>query len=265
MASGNASSTVLSIWELRENILRFLPCDDLARARRVSPTLKKVVDESAALQQPLFLKPRTEVSRWTITSRDRERDEDKLLAGPNMARHVKEAILRGETATEFNILELHPALMVYHTRFGCTMSMHLRDCADDSSWRSYYNATVVLFDSITDPVAGMPYYSGLDKNFLSQPPVSKVRLNLRYRRYCGSFFHPREELYVQNDTGITFGQLRDEIQLAHHQYPTAYVDHLEFGEGLPVTRRQKQAIEATGVLFWDCDPFQLSYHLASHR
>ena len=45
----NASRDVFSTWELCENILKFLPCDDLVRAKRVSLILKNVVDQMIRL------------------------------------------------------------------------------------------------------------------------------------------------------------------------------------------------------------------------
>lgn len=114
MAANYASSRVYPTWELCENVLKFMPCDDLARARRVCLALKNAVDRTTALQQSLFLRPCTSNSVWTMTCKSLRgiRKTDKLLAGPNLARHVKDATSEGEMATELTVFELHPALHV---------------------------------------------------------------------------------------------------------------------------------------------------------
>lgn len=238
-----------------------MPCDDLVRAKRVSLILKNVVDQTAALQQPLFLQPRTDQSVWTITSKSVSGDSktDKLLAGPNMAHHTKKAISDGEMVTEFAIFELHPALKVYHLQSSRNISWYLRGCARNQF--SFYDTTEVVFDNITHPEACIPRHSSLEKMFLSQPPVRHVRIALKCRCRHGIVLNcsdvhaaPNESIAIRNDAGITFGQLRDNIKFALRQCPTAFFDHVMFGRGLPVTRRQKQAIEATGELFWVGDP-----------
>jgi len=179
----NASRDVFSTWELCENILKYLPCDDLVRAKRVSPTLKNVIDQTAALQQPLFLQPRTEASVWTITTRPSDMEgsfyDDRLLAGPDMAQHVKEAILGGEIATELPIFELHPQLKLFRLHSVRYICLELRGCAKR---KSFYNTTEVGFDTITASTAGIPRHSSLDM-FLSQPPACQVRVVLICR--CG--------------------------------------------------------------------------------
>ena len=259
----NASSDVFSTWELCENILKFLPCDDLVRARRVSTTLKNVVDQTAALQQPLSLQPRTEASVWTITTRPSDSGgssyDDRLLAGPNMAQHVKEAILGGEIATEIPIFELHPQLKFFRLHSVRYIALELRGCAKR---RSFYNTTEVRFDTIPDPVVGIPRRSSLDKMFLSQPPARQVMVALKCR--CGrahtlkcpeEHFDPNGSIAIRNDSGVTFGQVRDCVQFARKQCPTARFDYLMFSKGLPISRREKQSVEAAGPLLWESDPF----------
>ncbi|GAB7330852.1 hypothetical protein MBLNU13_g02387t1 [Cladosporium sp. NU13] len=196
----NASSDVFSTWELCENIIKFLPCDDLVRAKRVSSTLKNVVEQTAALQEPLFLQPRTETSVWTITT-----------------------------------------------------------CA--SGW-NHVSCYADRFDTIIDPAAGIPRHSSLGKMFLSQPPVNQVRVALKCR--CGrtltlkcpeEHFDPNGSIAIRNDSGVTFGQVRDCVRFALQQCATALFDYLMFGKGLPATRREKQSVEAAGPLLWESDPF----------
>lgn len=259
----NASSDLFSTWELCEDILKFLPCDDLVRARRVSPTLKNVVDQAVALQQPLFLQPRTEASIWTITTRPSDWGgsfyDDRLLAEPIMAQHVKEAILGDEIATELPIFELHPELKSFRLHSVRYISLELRGCAKR---KSFYNSTGVGFDTIADPVVGIPRHSSLDKMFLSQPPARQVRVALKCR--CGraltlklpeEHFDPNGSIAIRNDSGVTFGQIRDCVQFARKQCPTALFNYLMFSKGLPVSRREKQSIEAGSPLLWQSDPF----------
>lgn len=263
MVATNASSIVFSTWELCESILKFLPCNDLVRAKRICLILKDVVDQTAALQQPLFLQPRTDQSVWTITRKSASGDSetDELLAGPNMARYTNKAISDGEMVTKFDVFELHPALKVYHLQSSRNISWYLRGCAKNARHLSFYDTTEVVFENIIHPVAGIPRHSSLDKMFLSQPPARHVRIALKCRCRHGIVLNhpdvhavPNESIAIRNDVGITFGQLRDKMKLALRQCPTGFLDHLMFGRGLLVTKRQKQAIEATGELSWEGDP-----------
>ena len=259
----NASRNAFSIWELCENILKFLPCDDIVRTRRVSTTLKNVVDQTAALQQPLFLQPRAEASVWTITTRSSDSGgsfyDDRLLAGLNMAQHVKESILGGEVATELPIFELHPELKLIRLHSVRYISLESRGCAKR---KSFYNTTEVGFDTITNPAADIPRHSSLNKMFLSQPPARQVRVALKCccrnaltLKYPEEHFDPNGSIAIRNDNGVTFGQIRDSVQFARKQCPTARFHYLMFGKGLPVSRREKQSIEAASPLLWQSDPF----------
>ena len=178
-----------------------------------------------------------------------------------MARYVKEAISEGEIATEIPIFELHPELKLFRLHSVRHISWHLRDCARRNS---FYNTTVVWFDSISDQVAGIPRHSSLDKMLLSQPPFCQVSVALKCdcRRPISltskcpeEHFDPNGSIAIRNDSGVTFGQVRDCVQFARHQCATARFEYLMFGKGLPVTRREKQSVEAAGPLLWQSDPF----------
>lgn len=150
MAANNASCAMFSTWELCEDILTFLPCDDLARARRFCPIFKKVVDQSAALWQSLLLSPRTSKSVWTLTgsvwtltgkSFVEGWKTDKLFAGPDMGAHVQEAISRGETITELPVFELHPVFRVKRLNLNYMLGWRLRCCTMPNPTSSLRDAT----------------------------------------------------------------------------------------------------------------------------
>jgi hypothetical protein len=182
---------------------------------------------------------------------------DKLLAGPSMARHVKEAISKGGIATKLAVFELHPALHVNRIHTSRSLGWLLGCCAMEKPMFSFYDAADVVFDSI-DPVMDIPRHSNVERMFLSQPPVRDIKFNLKC--HCGGNFicsethfaglSPKKLITIHDDTGITFGQLRDSVQLALIRYPTAIFGHLMFGEGFAVTGKEKQAVEAAGALSW---------------
>ena len=58
-------------------------------------------------------------------------------------------------------------------------------------------------------------------------------------------------ILIHNDTGITFGQLRDRAQLELLRYSIVTLDCLMFDGGFAVTSKEKQAIEAAGALSWE--------------
>ena len=262
MATTNASSRVFSTWELCENILDFLPCKDLARARRVCLIFKNVVDQTSALQQSLFLQPRTSRWVWTLSCKSffRSHKTDKLLAGPSMARHVKEAISEGEMVAKLTVFELHPALHVDRIHTSRSLGWLLGCCATENSMYSFYDAADIVFNRV-NPVTDILRHSSMETMFLSQPPVLDIRFTVK----CGcrsrltskcpcthvSGLILSEMIHIHNDTGITFGELRDRIQLELLRYPIATFNCLMFDGGFAVTSKEKQAIEAAGALSWE--------------
>lgn len=68
-------------------------------------------------------------------------------------------------------------------------------------------------------------------------------------------FDPNGSIAIRNDSGVTFGQVRDCVQFARKQCPTARFDYLMFSKGLLISRREKQSVEAAGPLLWQSDPF----------
>lgn len=185
--------------------------------------------------------------------------DDRLLAGPDIAQHVKEAILGVKIATELPIFELHPQLKLFRLHSVRYISLELRGCAKR---KSFYNTTEVGFDTTTDPTAPIPRHSSLDKTFLSQPPACQVTVVLICR--CGraltlkcpeEHFDPNGSIAIRNDSGITFSQIRDCVRFARKRCPTARFDYLMFGKSLPISRREEQSVEAAGLLLWQSDPF----------
>lgn len=176
-----------------------------------------------------------------------------------MARYVKEAISEGEIATEIPILELYPELKLFRLHSVRHISWHLRDCARRNS---FYNTTVVWLDSISDQIAGISRHSSLDKMLLGQPPVCQARVALKclcthpLTSSCPEeHFDRNGRIAIRNDSGLTFGQVRDCVQFARQQCATARFDYLLIGKGLLVTRREKQSVEAAGPLLWESNSF----------
>jgi hypothetical protein len=227
--------------------------------------LKNVVDQTATLQQSLFLQARTANSFWTMTSNSfwNARKTDKLLAGPDMARYVKDATSKGEMAAELTVFELHPMLHVNRTNVSQLLGWYLGCCAMENPFFSFYDAAKVEFDGI-DPATDIPRDSSVERMFLSQPPVRDITFDLKCHCIgCGGQLTstcphtdsdgltPDQGVFIHNNTGITFGQLRDRVQRALPRYPKATLEHLMFDGGFPVTTKEKQEIEATGALSWE--------------
>jgi hypothetical protein len=125
---------------------------------------------------------------------------------------------------------------------------------------SFYDAADIVFDRI-DLVANVSRHSIVERMFLSQLPVRDIRFALKCR--CGDWLPsacpythftgltPCNRIIIHDETGITFGQLRDRVQLALVRHPTAALDYLMFGGGFAITTKEKQAMETAGALSWE--------------
>jgi hypothetical protein len=226
---------------------------------------KAVIDQSTSLQQSLFLKARTSNLPWVIACRSASNafKTDQLLAGLDMAHHIMTAISKGKLTFELSIFELHPTLCLDRHCGNCGTVWYMRQSvAEGPNFATGY-PTVVLFDHRIKTLLYPPAHSSMDKTFLSQPPVRDVKLALKCRcRDSMTYLTPpcqethfteRDLIAVHNDTGITFGQVRDSIKHALCQYPAATLDYIMFDGGLPVTMKEKQSVEAAGVLTWEND------------
>lgn len=178
---------VINIVELCEQILEYLPCSDLNRARRVCRQFNAVIYQSKVMQLRSSLRLRPNEIIWASPS------NDTLLTGIYAEDYVAAARAEGRDTREFPVHEMHPFLKVDH---GTSYIGHRIGSGPGWIWGTgnhHFNFGDLCLTRIPDHFA-------LDDAHIPQPPKKSILVSM-YRTHG-------EELFIDNDDGITFGDVR---------------------------------------------------------
>lgn len=242
--------------ELCENVLVYLSCDDLARARRVSRHFTATVDASPLLQQNLYMSPRldhTAHATPTIAS---------VLTGIKVDEHLSTRIFPdNKLLKEMTIHELHPALEVHRQSFPIPKQLMQGYVVHTKGrWRSHIprklsaeNLSSVPMMTIKNRrcLSTIPIVSALHNMYICQPPVATAQIIITNAQDTTTLW----DLLVQSDQGITFGILHDAAK--RYMLATGFsgawcVKHIYFREGLPMTAEERLTLglEDVDELAW---------------
>ena len=111
MTTQSAAERVINIPELCEQILEYLPCADLGRARCVCRQFEAVINQSTIMKQRVSLRIASKHTVWTTPT------YGTLLTGIYAEDHMAAAKAKGDRLDEFNVYELHAYLKVVHGNY----------------------------------------------------------------------------------------------------------------------------------------------------
>jgi hypothetical protein len=158
---------VINTVELCEQILSYLSCADLSRARGVCHQFDAVVRRLPLMQQECFLRLRLDPIIWATPA------DCLLLTGPKAEQHIASAKMKGRQAQELLVYELHPHLTVDHMDHDNHQFNHGIGKKNSQGHRDYYNHKVFIKSFC---LASFPLDFSLDDMNICQPPVKAVEI-----------------------------------------------------------------------------------------
>ena len=186
---------VFNTVELCEQILEYLPCADLNRARRVYRQFNAVISQSTLMRQRSSLRLASDQILWATP-------DDTLLTGIYAEDHIAAKKAKGLPTDAFAVYELHPYLkVVHHDEYDLPFSHKMAMVDDSTDWTycGFHEVTVGDFCLLN-----FPDHFPLDDEYISRPPVKEINVYLR-RKYDGN-------LKVRNSHGIKFKDLRAAVK-----------------------------------------------------
>lgn len=182
---------VINTVELCEQILGYLPCADLNRARRVCRQFDAVISQSTIMQRRSSLRLSPNQIVWASPS------NNTLLNGIYAEDYNAAGRAEGRATRQFPVHEMHPCLRVDH---GTSYIGHRTGTNPDWMWCTGYHRFSFKDLCLTQ----IPDRFASDDVRICQPPTTRVWVSL----YCTHF----EEIIVDNDDGVTFGDVRRAVK-----------------------------------------------------
>ena len=217
--------------------------------------MHNVINTSLVIQTKLFLRAEPATHPWVFES------HDVLLAGEKAAAQVR--ITAGTTESLYTpqpAYAPHPLLIKQpgdETRMGLVSRL--------SFFVKYsYSPKLDIVPAIRYCLRNISADASCRAMYITQPPITKISFDIHGR--CE--YLPWEErrglqkwfvgtvktAVVTNESGVTFGQLVDEIE-KHMGYEKASFHHLEFSEAFLVTSEEKEFMEMAQKVTMMTDPF----------
>ncbi|GAB7330855.1 hypothetical protein MBLNU13_g02388t1 [Cladosporium sp. NU13] len=183
---------VINIVELCEQILEYLPCADLRRARCVCRQFDAVIKQSKLMRLRSPLRLRSNQIAWASPT------NGTLLTGIYTEDHMAARRAEGRATGSFNVYEMHPFLRVDH---GTSYIGH-GTCPGRDGWVWSTGHHDVLFGDLC--LTQIPDDFALDDERICQPLISRILVSMHMTHF--------EEISVNNDDGITFGDIRRAVK-----------------------------------------------------
>ena len=190
---------VFNTVELCEQVLEYLPCADLNRARRVCRQFKAVISQLTLMRQRSSLHLASNQILWANPN-------DILLTGIYAEDHIAAMKAKGRSTDEFVVYELHPYLkVVHHTDEGCQYRHKML-------WHQGYCLHEVHVGDFC--LLNFPDHFPLDDEYITRPPVKEIEVNMT---------HTHEDMVdIRNNDGIKFKDIRAAVKdyLIEYAYDT---------------------------------------------
>jgi len=194
---------VIDILGLCEQILEYLSCADLCRAKRVCHQFEAVINQSKIMRLRSSLRLRPNQIVWAILN-------DTLLTGIYAEDHIAASKAKGHPTDEPMVYELHPYLKVDHLNVeGYQFSHRPLGKGASRDWRFYGFHEVHVGDFC---LTNFPDHFPLDDGYISHPPVTEIEVYMRH-------IH-EDNLPVRKKDGIKFKDIRAAVK--HKLIETAH-------------------------------------------
>lgn len=247
---------VFNIVELCEQILEYLPCADLNRARSVCRQFRKVINQSTLMRQRSSLRLASNQIVWAAP-------DNTLLTSIYAEDHIAAMKAKGRKKDELLVYEMHPYLKVVHLNVeGYQFShRHIRESEPEGlRFYGFHRFRVGNFCLLN-----FPDHFPLDDEYISYPPVKEIEVYMRHTH--------EDNLPVRNKYGIKFKDIRAAvkkylIEYSHErnwQSCSNTITSTERTTNIPRPHGQRWIMESGSSIVYDCEQIFFRLCLPCYR
>jgi hypothetical protein len=248
---GTPIEKLINTFELCEQVLDYLPMEEVLRATRICRAFKNNIENSSRLQAKLYFKPDLTMKKLAVST------TGTLLSGFKAEQHIAAA----ETAEdgksgEIGLYVPHPRLKSAYVserykRMGMVKyaPVYVKTCHD-------HNDAALAFRDLR-AVFVLPETSSLHRMLICQPPVKQITVAYPLTS-TGPYRTSTRQLTVRNEEGVTIGDvvtaLRQAPGLTTNLTSIFLYSAMSFRGGFLVNSLARSVAERSAELSCEDDP-----------
>lgn len=250
-AYGTPIEKLINTFELCEQVLDYLPMEEVLRTTRICHAFKTNIANSSRLQAKLYFKPDLTMKKLAVSA------TGTLLSGVKAEQHIAAAeTTEGSKSGEIGLYVPHPRLESAYVserykRMGMVKyaSVCVKTCHD-------HNDAALAFRDLR-AVFVLPATSSLHRMLICQPPVKRITVAYPPTS-TGPYRTSIRQLAVRNEEGVTIGDvvtaLRQAPGLTTNLTSIFLYSAMSFKGGFLVNPLARSVVDRSAELSWEDDP-----------